>query len=195
MPLHLTTRDSFTSKEAVAVETNHMAETKEAPLMTIGASNCLIIIFHADGVGGALAHIPPEYDLLPAMQKMLDSLTKKGAKAAQVEVLIGGGIGRESDTDWRQSFMTLLSRLGIQLGNLIDARATSGRYQKTPIGNREAEGVRGVVYDPKASQVLPLQLGEDHQTKGKSSSVKVYDIAQQTGAISPVGQDGQCLII
>jgi hypothetical protein len=195
MPLHLTTRDSFTSKEAIAVGTRQMAVSREAPLVTIGAANCLIIIFHVDGVGGALAHIPPEDEELPAMEKMMDSLSKLGVKANQVEVLIGGGIGREGDASWRQNFMTKLSRLGIQLGNLIDARSSSQTNPKTPIGNRDAEGIRGVVYDPKASQALPLNLGEMHRTKGKSSSVKVFDITPETGIISTAGREGECIIL
>jgi hypothetical protein len=194
MPLHLITRDQFTSKQAVYVGASQMAVTRETPLTNQGASNCMIIIFHVDGVGGALTHILPDDDDRPAMEKMMASLTKLGAKANQVEVLIGGAVGREGDPNWRQNFINKLTQLGIQLGNVIDARTSTDKYSKTPI-NRDAPGLRNVAYDPKAAQALPLQLLETHTANQKASDVKVYAIANRTGAISSTASDGQCIVI
>lgn len=195
MPLHLTTAGNFTGKEAVGVNTGFMGITKDAPLASTGASYCIIIVFHVDGKGGALAHIPPGDDEAPAMAKMLDGLTKLGATANQVEVLLAGGAGREQDPQWRQNFLNKLTQLTLQVGNVIDARVATSSFQVTPIGNRPAQGMRSVVYDPKAAQVLPLGPEESHPTKGKSSSVKVYAIAKTTGAINATSQDGECIIL
>jgi len=195
MPLHLTTKDQFASKEAVLVGTNQMVITLGDALATSNASNCPIIPFHVDGVGGGLAHIPPGDEKFPALEKMLDALMKRGAKANAVEVLIGGEVGRENTPNWRQNFMTKLPRLGLQFGNVIDARTSRDRYPKIVIGDREATGLRVIAYDPKSSQALPLGEHEIPQSKGKSSSVKVYTIADQTGAISPTGREGACAIL
>ncbi len=195
MPLHLGTTGSFTSKEAVGVSTSQMAITKDAPLVSTGAAYCIIIVLHVDGVGGAMAHVPPGDDETPAMEKMLDGLAKLGARASQVEVLLGGGAGREQAPQWRQNFLNQLTRLGIQLGNIIDARTSASALQNTPIGNKVVEGLRSVVYDPKGTQFLPLGPSESHPTKGKSSSVKVYDIATKTGVISATAREGECIIL
>lgn len=197
MPLHITTSANFTSKEAVSIATAEIGITTSTPLLTIGASGCIIILFHVDGIGGAMAHIQTRADELPAMEKMMDALMKRNATAAQVEVLLGGGALREMGTNWHQNFLTKLSRVGIQLGNIIDARTTTPEHPIIPIGNKVVDRIKNVVYDPKASQILSLtELDRQaHPTKGKSSSVKVYAIADTNGTISATARDGECIIL
>jgi hypothetical protein len=129
------------------------------------------------------------------MTKMLDELRKRGARPAQVEVLLGGNALGDTAPTWRQNFLNKLNQVGIQLGNITDARTGTSSNPRVDIGNKGVDRIKQAVYDPKTWQVLPLNETQTHPTKEKSSSVKVYAIAGAQGTVSATARDGECLIL
>lgn len=194
MPLKLIEFSALSGTEAVRVRTGALATSKQTPLLTQAAFNCIIILLHADGAGGALAHLPPDTDEAPVLGKMVAFLEQRGASAAQVQVLLGGAAIRSMQEDYNTSLREKLTDAGLREENVTDARVAPSGKEKRVIGTDAQAQLRGVFYEPTTGQAAPLLLEKEVTEKGKSSSVKTYQV-DSNGAVSATGGDSQCVIL